>query len=175
MIVREATIADAPKIAGIHAASWRDTYKNELNEKYLAELVSNEREEMWKSRFINPVPNQYVAIAEIDGETVGFACFYSGENPDFGSYLDNLHVSKNHHSKGIGKSLLLNGARWCFEQQPDEGLCLLVSQSNTHAQAFYKRLGTRNCKDGVWNAPDGSVVPTFWYVWDDIKPLIENQ
>ncbi len=66
-------------------------------------------------------------MAEFDEGIVGVACFYSDGNPDFGSYLDNLHIRKTHQSKGIGKSLLIEGARWCLQQEPDKGLCLLVN------------------------------------------------
>ncbi len=174
MNIRVASLADASKIAGIHTSSWRDTYKSALTEAYLTGIVPREREEVWAERFINQKPNQYVLVAEFDEEIVGFACFYSGENPDFGSYLDNLHVRKAYQSKGVGKSLLIEGACWCFQQYPDKGLCLLVNQDNINAQAFYKWLGAHKSKESVWNAPDGSVVPAYWFVWDNIKGLVGN-
>lgn len=174
MNIRVATLADAPKIAAIHTSSWRDTYKSVLTDAYLTDIVPREREDAWTGRFINEEPNQYVLVAEFDEEIVGFACFYSGGNPDFGSYLDNLHVRKAYQSKGVGKSLLIEGARWCFQQDPDKGLCLLVNRVNINAQGFYKGLGAYQSKDSVWNAPDGCVVPTYWFVWDNIKGLVGN-
>jgi hypothetical protein len=53
-------------------------------------------------------------------------------------------------------------------------MCLLVNQDNVKAQAFYNSLGARNAENGVWNAPDGSEVPTYWFVWDKIGTLTEN-
>lgn len=112
-------------------------------------------------------------MAESDGEIVGFGCVYSGENPEWGAYLDNLHVSKSYQSKGIGKLLLIEIAQWCLKQEPERGMCLLVNQDNTKAQEFYKKLGARNVRAGIWNAPDGSIVPTYryWFAWDDLNKL----
>jgi len=98
----------------------------------------------------------------------------TGENPNWGSYLDNLHVLNAHQSKGIGKSLLVEVARWCIQREPTKGLCLLVNQDNINAQQFYKRLGARNTESSVWNAPDGSVVPTYWFVWESVNGLAQN-
>ena len=51
---------------------------------------------------------------------------------------------------------------------------LLVNQDNIMAQQFYESLGARNLKPGVWNAPDGSNVPTYIFYWDTLKELIQN-
>ena len=172
MKVRAATPLDEKAIAKIHTDSWRSTYQDALSEKYLADIVPKERDDVWSDRLRNPKPNQYVVVAEIDGEVIGFVCVYAGENAKFGSYLDNLHVRIANQSKGIGKSLLTEGARWCFQKEPSKGMCLLVNQDNTRAQNFYSFLGARNAQNGVWNAPDGSIVPTYWFVWDQLTELI---
>ena len=172
MKIRIASITDASNIADIHATSWRETYKKALTENYLAAVVPQERKEVWVQRLNSPQPNQYIIVAECGEDIVGFACFYAGGNPDWGSYLENLHVRKAHQSNGIGKKLLIKGAHWCSQQEPNKGLCLLVNQDNIKAQYFYKDLGAQHVTDSVWNAPDGSVVPTYWLVWNDFNKLI---
>ena len=174
MNVRIASLSDAKSIADIHTASWRNTYINALSEQYLSVTVPIERNEVWVNRLKNPKSNQHVVVAEHEGEVVGFVCVYAGENSVWGSYLDNLHVHKAYQSKGIGKTLLTEGARWCNRQQPDKGMCLLVNQDNIKAQEFYKRLGAYNAKESIWNAPDGSVVPTYWFVWNNLNIFTEN-
>ncbi|MDQ2075899.1 GNAT family N-acetyltransferase [Marinimicrobium sp. ABcell2] len=166
MKIRAALASDAQNIADIHTTSWRETYHNALTAQYLADIAPKERNDIWTSRLNSPKPNQYVAIAEQDGELLGFACAYAGENPEWGSYLDNLHVRKTHQGNGIGKALLIEISRWCQQQEPSSGLCLLVNQNNVNAQEFYKSLGAHNAQESVWNAPDGSAVPTYWFVWD---------
>lgn len=174
MNIRPASASDAQIIADIHATSWRHTYQDTLTAEYLSEVVSKERRELWVNRFDMPKPNQYVAVAEQDGEILGFACVYVGENSQWGSYLDNLHVRKEHQSKGIGKALLIEICRWCQQQDPNSSLCLTVNQDNANAQEFYKSLGARNLEADVWHAPDGSTVPTYWFVWDNISALAKN-
>lgn len=173
MTIRKAFLGDAHSIAEIHTCSWRNTYQNTLSATYLADIVPRERTEVWENRLNYPKPNQYVAVAENEGEIVAFACVYYGENSKWGSYLDNLHVHKDHQSKGIGTLLLFDVAKWCYQQKPTAGMCLLVNQDNITAQGFYKSLGARSAEESVWNAPDGSVVPTYWFVWDDIGILIQ--
>jgi len=143
-----------------------------LSKEYLENIVPQERIELWRNRLSKPKSNQYVIVAESEGKVLGFACFYAGKQPQWGSYLDNLHVRKASQAQGTGKSLLLNGARWCQLQAPDKGMCLLVNQNNLKAQEFYAWLGASNLKGDVWNAPDGSVVPTYWFVWAQLDRLI---
>lgn len=171
--LRTATPADAQSIAAIHSDSWRGTYRNVLTGQYLADVVPGERNGVWIDRLHNPRPNQHVVVAESEGDIIGFVCVYAGENPEWGAYLDNLHVRRSHQSHGVGKALLIEAARWSHRRDPGKGMCLLVNQDNVGAQAFYTRLGARNAREGVWNAPDGSVVPTYWFVWDRLRVLAE--
>jgi hypothetical protein len=53
-----------------------------------------------------------------------------------------------------------------------ESLCLLVNQNNARAQNFYLKLGGVNERADTWAAPDGSKVPTFWFVWRQLQALI---
>ncbi len=174
MMIRVASKDDAKYIADIHTQSWRNTYQSALTKQYLAEIVPKERSEVWKDRLENPKYNQHVIVAESDGKIVGFGCVYSGENTEWGAYLDNLHVSKSYQSKGIGKLLLAKIVQWCLKQEPEKGMCLLVNQDNTKAQEFYVKFGARNARMGIWNAPDGSIVPTYWLVWDDLSNLMKH-
>jgi ribosomal protein S18 acetylase RimI-like enzyme len=174
MKYREASLAEVLCIAEIHTASWRDTYQSVLTKEYLANKVPRERIDVWKDRLENSKPNQYVLVAEYSGDIVGFSCFYAGENSDYRSYLDNLHVRKSYQSKGVGKALLIEGARWCSYREPAKGLCLLVNQDNNKAQNFYRSLGAYNAKSSVWNAPDDSIVRTYWFVWKDFAGLLDS-
>jgi len=174
MKIRPASITDAFEIADIHAESWRATYSSVLTMEYLRDKVPRERIEIWKERLGKPKENQCVFVAESQERVVGFSCGYSGENVAWGSYLDNLHVRKQFQSQGVGTSLLLAVANWCYERDHSSGLCLLVNQDNIKAQNFYTKLGAHNKKSGVWNAPDGSVVDTYWFAWDKLSGLVKN-
>lgn len=171
MNLRLATPGDAASIAALHALSWRLTYKDTLSEEYLEQRVVADREAVWSQRFASPKENQYVVVAEAESGLVGFACAFVGEHAGWGSYLDNLHVIKSMQGQGVGTALFVNVVQWCESQAPGRGLYLLVNQDNHRAQQFYFGLGARNTKSGVWSAPDGSSVPTYYFLWESLGPL----
>ncbi len=170
--IRPATADDADAIAELHAASWRRTYGDVLNASYLEIAALADRRAVWAQRFAEPKAKQCVLVAEDENGIAGFACAYAGAHEQWGSYLDNLHVRESVQGQGIGEVLLRRMARWCAQQAPGQGLHLLVNQDNLRAQHFYRRLGAHNAQSGVWNAPDGSAVPTFWFVWDSVEELV---
>lgn len=172
LLIRPATLADADAIAVLHAASWRRTYGQVLSAAYLERAALADRQAVWAQRFVVPATNQCVMVAEDEAGIAGFVCAYAAAHGQWGSYLDNLHVRESVQGQGIGKALLLRMARWCSEQAPGEGLHLSVNQDNLRAQHFYRKLGAKNAQPGVWNAPDGSAVPTFWFVWESAEALV---
>lgn len=171
MDITEATLKDALAVAQIHAESWRRTYASELAPHYLEHVVPDEREKVWVSRLMAPKPDLYVVVAKINGEIVGFACAFMDGVNEYGAYLDNLHVALPHQGRGVGKMLLQSVAARCSDLNLRRGLCLLVNQSNVNAQQFYIRLGAKNIREDVWNAPDGSAIPTYWFTWSDVRTL----
>ena len=172
MNIRIATPADAPAISNIHTINWRIFYENLLNKTYLQEEAAKERDELWRQRFENPEENQVIYVAEIDGKTVGFSCFYIGENLRWGTYLEVLHVLEGYQSQGIGEALLKHCAKVSYEHDQEKGLCLIVNQTNYRGQQFFLRHGARNAQHGLWNAPDGTPVPTYMFIWDNFSELL---
>jgi len=161
MKIRIATPDDAAAIAALHASSWRFTYKSALSAEYLEKKVLAERSGVWSQRFASPKATQCILVVEGQGGVVGFVCAFAAEHAEWGSYLDNLHVELSQQGKGLGKVLLVEIAGWCERHAPGRGMYLSVTQSNHKAQEFYLGLGARNAEAGVWNAPDGSQVPTY--------------
>ncbi|CBL46696.1 gcn5-related n-acetyltransferase [gamma proteobacterium HdN1] len=171
MEIREATVEDALSIANIHAESWRRTYGQVLTWHYLEHVAPSERERIWTERLSEPKPGQYVLVAQVDDEVIGFGCAFLNGINELGAYLDNLHVALPHQRAGVGRALIQKIAQKCQESDPHRGMCLLVNQDNANAQAFYLRIGATNTRTDVWNAPDGSVVPTYWFSWNNVGSL----
>lgn len=171
MEIRAATVEDGLAIANIHAASWRKTYGRVLTRHYLEHVAPKERERIWTERLSEPKPDQYVLVAQVDDEVIGFGCAFLDGINELGAYLDNLHVVLSHQRSGVGRALIRKIAQKCQESDPLRGMCLLVNQDNVTAQAFYLRLGATNNRKDVWNAPDGSVVPTYWFSWNNVGNL----
>ncbi|WP_299582288.1 GNAT family N-acetyltransferase [uncultured Microbulbifer sp.] len=171
MNIRMASKHDVSAIADIHSTSWQENYSNVLSTTYLEKEAPADRLALWNTRFEKPQSNQQVLVAEVDGNTAGFVCLFADKHPEWGSHLDNLHVRKAYRSLGIGHTLFIEAARWAYQQAPSKGMCLLVNQDNTKAQAFYQRLGGRKAQESIWNAADGSKVATYWYVWEHLREL----
>jgi diamine N-acetyltransferase len=88
-------------------------------------------------------PRLFCAIAEWDGEPVGFAVWFlnfSTFSGRHGIYLEDLYVRPSHRGKGLGKALLVYLAKECV----DNGWSRLqwaVLDWNAPSIAFYKSLG----------------------------------
>lgn len=88
-------------------------------------------------------PRLYCAIAEWDGEAVGFAVWFANFSTfsgRYGIYLEDLFVRPSHRGKGLGKALLAYLAKECV----DNGWSRLqwaVLDWNAPSIAFYKSLG----------------------------------
>lgn len=175
MNIRPARTDDSPAIAQLHALSWSATYGSVLNPDYLRRTMPQERQAVWRERFASPKENQIVLIAEETDGIVAFACAFVNEHVEWGSYLDNLHVSRSHQGRGIGTSLLAEVAFFCEERCPNKGLYLSVNQANHRAQKFYLALGAHNAQSSVWSAPEGSQVPTFRFSWNSVLPLADKR
>lgn len=88
-------------------------------------------------------PRLFCAIAEWNGEPVGFAVWFlnfSTFSGRHGIYLEDLYVRPSHRGKGLGKALLVYLAKECV----DNGWSRLqwtVLDWNAPSIAFYKSLG----------------------------------
>jgi GNAT superfamily N-acetyltransferase len=168
---RHATRADAPAIARLHAESWRANYRGAYRDEYLDGDVFADRRRVWEARLSEPAPNQLVVLAEDGGELVGFACAYGGDDPRWGSLLDNLHVRPGHQGRGVGAALLAQVAAWCRASYADCGLYLWVLDQNQGAQRFYRRLGAVDAGGELSEPPGGGQIHGRRYVWKVVPAL----
>ena len=172
MKIRIANAPDAAAIADLHAESWRIAYRGMLQDDYLDREIFPERLALWDERFRTPAANQYVIVAEVDAKVAGFACAYGGEDPVWGSFLDNLHVTPASKRTGIGSALMQDVAQWSMKAWPNCGMYLWVLESNTPAIRFYERVGGRCAGEGLWNPPDGGEYRKLRYAWDDLSGFV---
>ena len=94
-------------------------------------------------------PRLFCAIAEWNGEPVGFAVWFlnfSTFSGRHGIYLEDLYVRPSHRGRGLGKALLVYLAKECV----DNGWSRLqraVLDWNAPSIAFYKSLGAAMLDD----------------------------
>lgn len=169
---RKATSMDVSAIAELHAESWRTNYRGEYSDQYLDRDVFEDRDRTWKERFRKEHADQYVVVAELEGQVVGFACVYGGEDARWGSFLDNIHVLSGQQSRGIGAGLMQRVFQWCKKNYPSDGLYLWVLNSNKRGQKFYSSLGAVD-RGGEFSEPaGGGEIHGRRYVWIEVPNSI---
>jgi ribosomal protein S18 acetylase RimI-like enzyme len=162
---RYATADDAKAIAHLHARSWQQHYAGIWSEEYLKGPVVTDRLEVWQRRFDAPADNQQIIIAESDHTLVGFTCIFINDDDQYGTLLDNLHVSSAFHGKGIGRQLMAVAAKLANEQSQSSSLYLWVLEDNHAARSFYERLQGEKVETTSMKNPDGSYSQVCRYFW----------
>jgi ribosomal protein S18 acetylase RimI-like enzyme len=155
MELRRATLADASLIGRLHADSWRLAYRGALSDEYLDKDVDHDQLLLWRERLESPPPNQNAFLLVEDTRLVGFACVYVNHHPEFGSYLNNLHVAGDRLRHGYGTRLMAAVRECCMRLSPTSALYLYVLESNERARAFYSRLGAVFHGTELWQPPGG--------------------
>lgn len=164
---------DAERIARFHTASWRRTYRGMMTDAFLDDGALDDRRRVWHQRLTTAATNQHVCIAE-DGPTiVGFICVLAGQDPVWGSCVDNLHVASERHRLGIGRRLMREAAEWLCRVQAERGVWLWVFEANAPARAFYERLGAANAGVTDLEDPGGGHARNCRYVW--ARPILVLQ
>ncbi|CAM4300648.1 GNAT family N-acetyltransferase [Pseudoalteromonas byunsanensis] len=172
MFIRAATANDLHDIAQLHAKSWQENYTEVLSSDYLAHRVIEERTQLWADRLTAPSDNQLVLIAQLNGVFSGFICVFGDKHPQFGSIIDNLHVTSDAKGKGIGTQLLSSAAKWVHTHYKDLGVYLEVLECNPKAIGFYEALGGQKRSEGYWHTPCGNKAKEFIYTWKGPSTLI---
>src|SRR5579864_8760748 len=85
MHYRVATYTDRLAIVTLHAESWRHTYRGSYRDEFLDGPVFDDRKAVWEKRLAQPPANQFVVVAEEQGDIVGFACAYGHDDPRWGT------------------------------------------------------------------------------------------
>ncbi|GAB3546163.1 GNAT family N-acetyltransferase [Spirosoma fluminis] len=167
IVYRTATAADTDRIAALHARSWQETYRGIMTDAFLDDAVEQERRQVWQGRFDEQAPNRQIIVAEADGQVIGFACVFLGEDGTYGALLDNLHVAGEFKRRGVGRNLIKRAAEWVHGQDAASPFYLWVYEKNGPARQFYDKLGAINQE-----AVEGEHGVVLRYVWPDISLLL---
>jgi len=169
--IRPANVFDAPVLGDLHAASWRNAYREMLSAAFLAGDVAAQRRAAWTQRLACLGANEHVFITGTGHAALGFVSMFGNQDPQWGSFLNNLHVLPSHQRQGIGTRLLHACARLCAQRYSHPGLWLWVAQGNVQAQRFYLRHGAQNRGHGTWLSPEQREVALYRFAWPDVKQL----
>ena len=165
VLYRETGINDCRAIAHLHAESWRTTYRGIMSDAYLDGDVFTERQAHWQNRLGKPIENQYVLVAENEGQLLGFVCVYGADNAKWGSLIDNLHVRPDLKGQGIGKQLIQKAMVWAKENYPNTGVYLWVFEANLPSRGFYEAMGGTHVERVLHHNEDDTEGYALRYAW----------
>ena len=177
LVVRysDATEQDADSIAALHAESWRRHYRGAYLDTYLDGDIITERQEVWRGRLREPRTGQLTVIARRGDGLVGFAHTILDDR-QWGSLLENLHVTSELKRSGIGSRLLSETAQRLLRLEPSGSLHLWVLDQNAAAQAFYDARGGNRVETQLRGPfPGGGRSLGHRYYWPDPSRLVMSQ
>lgn len=170
-LIRDATLADAPAIAGLHLRSWLAAYEAIAPAEALRVLTEEVRRERWTAMLAAPEPRWVCRVVETEREiqAVGVACAPSEALFGDRGEVRHLYVEPDLRRSGLGRRMIaeLTGviAGWGYG-----GMALSVVVENAPARAFYAALGGREIgrftdPGPVWKSENIALV------WDDLLAL----
>lgn len=136
--LHEATLLDAPHIAELHVATWREPYSHVLPGDFFTADYARGRQQMWKRILGDPEKDWIIRTGKSGGRIVGFAfagpSFGPGEELPRDRQLFSIYVAAAHYGTGVGQALL--------DATVGNGPVMLwVAKGNPRAVAFYRRNG----------------------------------
>ena len=143
-LVRRAEPQDAPAVALVHVASWRQAYRGLLPQEYLNSLSVETWTTTWANAFSQlPGQSSTTLVGELDGQIVGFACVGPSRDDDrdttaaelLGLYLDPAHWGAGHGCTLHTEALDVARA------SGTTAATLWVLTTNQRARNFYERQG----------------------------------
>ncbi|MFT4199475.1 GNAT family N-acetyltransferase [Gordonia sp. (in: high G+C Gram-positive bacteria)] len=140
MLIRPATVDDAPAIADINVRGWQIGYRGLLPQDHLDGLSVDERTERWRAIIGAGDPTAHQLVAELAGCVVGWTAF-GGDRTESGSgELWALYVDPDRWSHGVGAALICAAERALTAAGFDEAV-LWVLDGNERADRFYQAHG----------------------------------
>jgi GNAT superfamily N-acetyltransferase len=175
--IREATIDDAPAIASVHVASWRETYRGILPDDHLAGLAVEPRERMWRGMVTTPAAERAIFVAkDAGGRLVGFASGGPREasDPIYAPYTGELYaiyLLGEEHGRGTGRALVRAVASRLAERGMRSMLVWVLADNPS--RRFYEALGgTRAGEESI--TIGGRALVEVAYGWLDTSVLLEQ-
>jgi ribosomal protein S18 acetylase RimI-like enzyme len=141
-VIRPARPDEAERLAALHVAVWRKTYRDIASPEAFAQLDETRRLPYWTKAVHTDQEDAGVLVAEVSGNIVGVVSFGPSAHEAFEGRMEikHIYVSYDAHGHGIGRRLLeavLN------REGPggSVGTALAVVRENDQARRFYQRMG----------------------------------
>ncbi len=163
--VRQAVVADAAAIAGVHVRSWQVGYRGIVPDSVLAAQSVAERTGQWAGWLTSgagPRGESTTLLAQMGASVIGFAAVVApSPDADLGPRsceLAALYVDPDSWRHGVGRRLM-HAAMDLGRAQGSDEMSLWVLIENAAARAFYETVGF--AADGAANTHARSGEPTL--------------
>jgi len=175
MIIRQATLADAPAIAKVRIDTWRTAYRDIVPEDYLSNMSYEESERSWAMRLKESEREKawvYVAV-DVAGRLVGFVSGGVGRDVDpmYKSELYAIYILQAYQGQGIGRILTLALVERLVQMGFDS--MLLWVFADNPARRFYEALGGQLMKTSQFEL-SGATIDEVAYGWPNIRTLLKE-
>jgi ribosomal protein S18 acetylase RimI-like enzyme len=142
MQVRQASIADARRIAQIHVETWRAAYRGQMPDAVLDELDVDRRAIFWNKHLATRP--QGTLVVELENAIIGFCDLVPSRDKDSNPHevgeIAAIYVQPEFWRKGAGGELCRFALR-AARLQKYLSVTLWVLASNVAAQKFYETMG----------------------------------
>jgi ribosomal protein S18 acetylase RimI-like enzyme len=141
-VIRRGRLEDAPGIAAVHSASWRQAYREIVPQSYLDGMEPEKTVERWQKAIAGETsPPAHLLVAEEAGKIVGFEVYGSAREPAFGfsGELYAAYFLPDATGKGLGTEM----ARIVSRDLAADGLndmIVWVMEANERGRRFYEKI-----------------------------------
>ncbi|WP_163537158.1 GNAT family N-acetyltransferase [Gracilibacillus sp. YIM 98692] len=171
--IRRGNIHDAKSIAEVHVSSWKDTYKDLINEQDMSNSTVENRTILWETILKMPKEQQPVMVVEENRKIVGFISGGKERTERFGydGEIFAIYLLPTHQRKGLG-ALLLKAFSNEMKRLGYHSLLIWVLTNNPTHQ-FYLKLGAKKIEQEQTTIGYGTYQETA-YGFKDITQLIHQ-
>ncbi len=138
-IIRKGELRDLAELQKLFLETITEICKADYNEDQIDAWISDTKNNENKQRWINILTKQFVLVAQIKNDIIGFITLENG------NYIDLLYVHKNHQRKGIANSLYAN-----IENEARQmNQLFLTSDVSKTARPFFEKVGFELIKEQI--------------------------
>lgn len=139
--IRTARPSDAPDIAGVHDAAWRDAYRGIIPGRELERIVSRRGAGWWHAAIRK---GSQLLVLDFDDSIGGYVSYGRNRVPalPYRGEVFELYLAPEFQGVGFGRRLF-DAARRDLNERGYSSTLVWALADNDRAIAFYKHLGGR--------------------------------
>ena len=174
VMVRRATVEDAPGIARVKIAGWRDAFGHFMDPVFLASMDEKDHTARWQRILAQRDDTCAMWIALEGDQVVGFIGVGANRYPDVpcDGELQIIYIDPSAQRKGVGRALLKEGVDWLVAQGY-ESMAVFVFRDNFKGTSFYRRMGAELFDSSEYEV-GGTSYPDECYIWKSLAALQQD-